>query len=288
MHKRRCSSLLGLWAIRTLYALNRAGVGAFQSRGFSGPGLLGIGGPRAGQKQPLHHQCRGYPYPSSPVLYHHGNLWLPPKRHAGVMASKGAGEPRPADPSAREDEGKRHEGLGAEDEKLEFSEADLAALEQEFFTENPKARRRRLRESNRRAKEQELKKKGKNGAKESRGPGNPHNEAGKEKAALQREAGPASATNEEEALRQAKIYRKVEAPKRLVELAGIAAVGGDKGDAEERGHKWGIAPASNRGAVASPTSHGDLQRIAPLARKATSGGRHVRHVGSDAGGWGAP
>lgn len=59
MHKRRCSSLLGLWAIRTLYALNRAGVGAFQSRGFSGPGLLGIGGPRAGQKQPLHHQCRG-------------------------------------------------------------------------------------------------------------------------------------------------------------------------------------------------------------------------------------
>jgi len=61
-------------------------------------------------------------------------LWLPPKRHAGVMASKGAGEPRPADPSAREDEGKRHEGLGAEDEKLEFSEADLAALEQEFFT----------------------------------------------------------------------------------------------------------------------------------------------------------
>jgi hypothetical protein len=75
--------------------------------------------------------------------------------------------------------------------------------------ENPKARRRRLRESNRRAKEQELKKKGKNGAKESRGPSSPHNEAGKEKAALQREAGPASATNEEEALRQAKIYRKV-------------------------------------------------------------------------------
>lgn len=91
-----------------------------------------------------------------------------------------------------------------------FSPSVLPSLPPSSLSqENPKARRRRLRESNRRAKEQELKKKGKNGAKESRGPGNPHNEAGKEKAALQREAGPASATNEEEALRQAKIYRKV-------------------------------------------------------------------------------
>lgn len=62
MHKRRCSSLFGLWALRTLYAVGRAGVDAFQWRG-AAEVMGGMGGPRGGgqlqQRHNHHHHHRG-------------------------------------------------------------------------------------------------------------------------------------------------------------------------------------------------------------------------------------
>lgn len=80
MHKRRGSSLFGLWALRTLYAVGRAGVDAFQWRGVGGVGTGGRGGTR-GQLQQHHHHH-----------YHRGEacVSLPPwrvlhwiRRHVG-------------------------------------------------------------------------------------------------------------------------------------------------------------------------------------------------------------
>ncbi|KAM3569675.1 hypothetical protein VYU27_008233 [Nannochloropsis oceanica] len=238
--RRRCSSLFGLWALRTLYAVGRAGVGAFQCRGMSGIGIGGIKGTRGGgqmEQQYCHHQHHRALSPavlsaslwstssSSPLVLHLPSFSSscsprPPPwrvaalfRHSGrslvLVRSAGGGGHGHADSERRKEDEEKEGLLGSVDK----AGADLAALEldHDMFKESSKTRRRELREANRRAKEREMKCKEKRlrNSGHSSSSGNAHNEKGKERAALQRQAGPPTATNEEEALLQAKVYRKV-------------------------------------------------------------------------------